>query len=80
VSKNINLEKNGRLEAIKSMYQYKAKEIDHEVVPNTMEKIHNWYIEGIKTIERVGELFDVEKIYDSKSIDLKIFIKDVNKL
>ncbi|CAA6799849.1 MAG: Unknown protein [uncultured Sulfurovum sp.] len=76
----IDLEKNGRLEAIKSMYQYKAKEIDHELVPNTMEKIDNWYIEGVKTIERLGELFDVEKIYDSKSIDLKIFVKDVKKL
>ena len=79
VNNKMDLEENIRLEAIKSMYQYKAKNVDHEIVPDTMEKIHNWYVDGIGTIERLAELFDVEKIYDSESIDLKIFLKDVNK-
>jgi len=73
---NRNIEESRRLVAIKNMYQYQANTVDHEIVPDTMEKIHNWYIDGIKTIERLAELFDIERIYDSKSIDLKIFLKD----
>jgi hypothetical protein len=76
MSKNVDLEKSRRLVAIRNMYQYQAKVIDHEIIPNTMEKIDNWYVDGIRTVERLAELFDIERIYDSKAIDLKIFLKD----
>jgi hypothetical protein len=76
MSKNVDLEKNRRLVAIRNMYQYQAKVIDHEVIPHTMEKIDNWYVDGIRTVERLAELFDIERIYDSNAIDLKIFLKD----
>jgi hypothetical protein len=68
-----------RVDAIIEMYQYNALEQDHLMLSETMEVIHNWYIIGIPTVQRLIELIDVDdisKIYDSAYIDLKIFIKD----
>ncbi len=75
----VDVNNDNRVNAIIKMYQYDALEKDHLMVSETMEVIHNWYIIGIPTVQRLIELIDVDdisKIYDSVYIDLKIFIKD----
>ena len=66
---------NRREEAIKSMYHYKSTEEEQTIVSDTFELIDNWYIDGFKSVETLGALFDIEDLYDM-DIELKIYPKD----
>jgi hypothetical protein len=65
-----------REEAIKSMYHYKSTEEEQTVIPETLELIDNWYVDGFDTIEKLETMFNVEDIYDM-DIDLKIYPKNL---
>jgi acyl carrier protein len=64
-----------REEDIKSMYHYKSTEEEQTVIPETLELIDNWYIDGFDSIEKLEAMFDVEDLYDM-DIDLKIYPRD----
>ena len=70
---------NRREEAIKSMYHYKSTEEEQTIVSDTFELIDNWYIDGFKSVETLGSLFDIEDLYDM-DIELKIYPKDQFKI
>jgi hypothetical protein len=68
-----------RTETILKMYDYQGEEPKQLIIPNSNEKIYNWYIEAIPTVERLLEIIreeDIAKIYDNPNIFLKIFVKN----
>jgi len=70
------MSKNERLEAIRSMYNYEAKEED-VIMLEDGEIIDNWYIIKFPNVEELGSRFDIEDLYDL-DLDAKVYIKDIH--